>query len=207
MKIKIFWIDKDISEDEFPKWINEEYGFNCKKIKSGNCSFVSNKIGCRIKFEKGIPDFFIWNKEEKYLLEFKSKLDSWRISQIEWAVRNNKLPLALALVKEDNKTEEEIEIDTDYEEMFKISNIAHRIKDIYLKDYLKYNPGIIGKEIFIEYTKDGEECYLGEIPHVVGQKWQEFDETYFKDKQKQKNLVSYYEENKLKTPKDIDVLL
>lgn len=210
MKIKIIKIDEDINEEGFEKYIIEE-GYNCKKLKLTNCGWISKKLNRKVIFEKGIPDFFIWNKKEMYFCEFKSKNDSWRISQISWAIKNNDLPIALALVDtfEKNKDDEnvELQIDTDLEEDMKVINISHRITDIYWKEYAEKHPNEIGTNFTIHYDKNGEEFFLGYVPIEVSKKRKEFDEIYFKDKYKQDKIIRAYERNNIKNSKDIHLLL
>jgi hypothetical protein len=207
MKIKIFNIEENISEKEFPKYM-EGLGYSCKKIKSTNINSISKKLGETVKFEKGITDFFIWNEKEMYLCEFKSKNDAWRISQIIWAVKNNKLPIAIALVNLEKEETKEVDLEIDSED-FELSK-EHEVKifllDMYFKEYANKNPKKVGVEFFEYYNKKGDRFFLGAVPKEVGIKW-DLIEKLFKDKQRINYLISLYEENKLKTSKDVDLLL
>jgi len=200
MKIRIMYVDKDMNEETFQKYL-EEQGYTCKKLRNGNLHRVSKRLGVKIDSNCGIPDFFVWNKKEQFFCEFKSLNDAWRISQIQWAIKNSKLPIVLALSIEEKienegiKPEpEEIEIDTEFEEQMRRINIAWRLKDYYLEEYVKEHPEIIGKELFVDYRFN--KGYLGAIPIEVGEKWKQFDEIFFKDKQRQEEIIKVYEENK-----------
>jgi hypothetical protein len=199
MKIRIMYVDKDMDEEKFQSYL-EEQGYNCKRLRNGNFQRFSNKIGKKIYDEKGIPDFFVWNKKEYFFCEFKSLNDAWRISQIQWAIKHSNFPIVLALAIEEpianeKFAEEKLEIDTAFEEQMRRINIAWRIKDYFLEEYVKEHPEIIGKKLFPDYRSYGG-SYLGEIPREVVEKCNQFDEIFFKDKQKQEKIIDVYEENK-----------
>jgi len=203
MKIKIITVQKKITEEKFPEYMKKE-GYKIKKLKNRNVHKFSKMLGEKIDSSAGLPDFFVWNKKERFLCEFKSKNDSWRISQMMWAVRNYKIPLALALATENSiEISEEMELDTEFNEMMDIINFAWKIRDIYLNEFVEKHKEVIGKKLFI--NKNGG--YFGQIPLEVSEKWKKFDEVYYKDKQKQKRIIRAYKENKIKVSQDIALLL
>ena len=90
-------ITKDITEKEFEAYINK-VGYECIKIKKKNHRRIKKQLGYNFSFESGVPDFFIWNKNQRFLCEFKSKNDSLRLTQIKWLIKNKNIPFVLAYV-------------------------------------------------------------------------------------------------------------
>ena len=69
----------------------------------------------RKDFWIGKPDFLIWNNEELYFCEFKSRRDTLRLNQIEWMEKFSMLPIAIAmpcLLDKDKQKEEDSYIAT-----------------------------------------------------------------------------------------------
>lgn len=208
MKIKIFRIEEKIDEKQFPEYIHK-LGFKCKKLKYSNHDFIKEILGMDFKLGLGMPDFLIYNTQEKYLCEFKSFTDSWHNHQIKWMLDNFEVPFALAFVDiHPNKKISEVydgnlEVDTEFEDMLKIINISWRIKEIYWQEYANQHQ----EEIGVNFMMNGHGGFWGMIPQEVSLKQKKFDEIYFKDKYKQQRLIKLYKENKIKTSQDIELLL
>ena len=167
MNLKLIRITEDIKEEDFPKII-KKYNFRALKFKKTNLKKIENKIrkmDNNVLFslsyrELGKPDFFIWNDDEYYFCEFKSKTDSLSIQQIEWFSIHKYLRKALAFVSlEKEKTDFQIEISKDLiftSEKDIRTIIRWKRFNILVNNYCeKRNP--------LTMLKYGN-CWLGEIP-------------------------------------------
>lgn len=122
MEIKII----KLSEKAKTKTIEEDFhrvGFNCLKLsvdrrylkKQKVIEVIRNHKKYKETFNKillfeglisilnwkgfwiGSPDYIIWNEEELYFCEFKSKNDNFRLNQIDWFEKYDMFPTAIAL--------------------------------------------------------------------------------------------------------------
>jgi len=67
-----------------------------KNLKSNRREFFTNCLK-RKNILIGSPDFLIWNNDEIYFCEFKSKNDVFKMHQIEWFNKFNIFPCAIAI--------------------------------------------------------------------------------------------------------------
>ena len=177
MNIKIMKIYENITEKDFPKYL-KNLGYSCKKIKYSNHKSIEKSLRANFNCSKGMPDFYVYNKKEKFLCEFKSLIDSWQPHQIEWAMNNSNIPLTLALVlpekdrKDLNEKNNTLIIDTKSEEENKKIERIHKIQNKILISYVHKHPEIINKELFRNFESE-KESYFGMIPLEVSKKWKE----------------------------------
>lgn len=97
MEIDVLQIEENINQNQFPEYI-EKKGYKCIRLILKNFESVEKILGCTFEKGIGLPDFLIYNSNEKLFCDFKSKNDSWAISQMEWALRNTHIKLVLAVV-------------------------------------------------------------------------------------------------------------
>lgn len=212
MKIRLIRIeDIDLKEKDFPSYIKEQ-GYNCKKLRGSNINKIKRILGHDFEEGIGMPDFLVYNSKDKFLCEFKSISDSWRLHQIEWATKNFNVPLALAYVIKDNEEDYsskdfEIDLDTSSDEMFETINISWKLKHFYLNDYVNKHPEVVGRSLNRQYDKNGEEYYLGKIPSEVSEKWNIFNNVYFKNKKIGKILMDRYKAGKIRDIFDIEIII
>lgn len=132
-------VSSDYTEKTIKKYFQEE-GYNHFKVCNRNIYRVKKKLKKQLKFEKGFPDFFVWNKEEKFLCEFKSKNDTLSNSQIIWALKND-VPLKwiLATNNEDNYNKDILYMASEFKEENKKLRYTWNLKHSYLNKYLENN--------------------------------------------------------------------
>jgi len=116
MKVEALLIEEKILEKDFPMYIQNK-GFSCIKCNRINKNLIISvlreirdntlqwdKINDIIDFELnnffgvGSPDFFIYNKKEFFICEFKSRKDYLHKTQFNWISKNRHLPIMIAVV-------------------------------------------------------------------------------------------------------------
>lgn len=168
-------IEENIKEKDFSEYLSKE-GYKCKKLTESNANSIKDRLGFNFEVCKGMPDFFVYNKKDKFLCEFKSQLDSWQPHQIEWTLNNSHIPIVLALVLSKTKVKEDIlELDSTFEEDQKLIRLVWKEKNKVLDEYVSKHQELIGFTLF-QNPLGG---YLGEIPQEVSLIWKEIDKKYF----------------------------
>jgi hypothetical protein len=197
MNLKIIPIKQNIKEKDFPSHI-KKLGYKCKKVSSSNIYFIQKKLGQKFEMSKGIPDFFIYNKFEKFLCEFKSLNDSLRKHQVLWILNHPEIPLVLAWVVQDEKVKNNLlKIDSPFEKNIILEkiNLSWYYKWKFLRNYLIKNDILIkNKSIFVNRIG----VYEGYIPDEVLNYWDEIDKKLIKNGDKSVEIYTLEKEKEIK---------
>lgn len=185
-------IYEDIKEYDFPRIIRN-YNFRAIRICNKNRIKIEHILKDKINdfffdlkldiFGTGMPDFLIWNKNDYYFCEFKSKTDSFHSNQLNWFSLHPEYNKAIAyvLVKERNQKIKKIPKDLYFDVMNKnLTKILN--SELYtslVKEYCKKNP-YCGMFYYKEYDN-----YFGMIDETLKEILIErgcIQINYFKDK-------------------------